>query len=529
MIPAGGYPEYRAPRGNGEILCIPNHAELPRLVERNRHQAEWAKIDGFGRSLAEVALSARREMLSAAVAYTNQYTDPVESPDAHRPLIVTGHQPELFHPGVWLKNFEAARLAETCGGTAVNLIIDSDLCRWPATRVPTGTAQSLRTEMVPYDRASEELPFEERAIVDQAIWLSFGQRVLESIRPLVMEPLIESWWSDVIKAGERTANLGRAISQARHQLERRWGLRGLELPQSQVCQTQAFYSFAYQLISRASEFRAAYNKALGHYRAAHGIKNHAQPVPNLAESEGWTELPFWIWHTARPLRKGAFVRTSAGGLEISDRHGFAARLSTQPEVALEELAVLQTQGHKLRTRALTTTLFARLLLADLFVHGIGGAKYDQVTDEICGSFFGITLPAHATISGTLRLPISPPATSSRPIAELRRELREYEFHPEKHRDKMLFSQAQAHQVEPIIANKKKWIDTPLTPQNATMRHQAIVEANRKLQEFLNKRRRDVEHEIKVAREAGVQERLRTWREYACCLYPETLLRSFVGT
>ena len=45
------------------------------------------------------------------------------------------------------------------------------------------------------------------------------------------------------------------------------------------------------------------------------------------------------------------------------------------------LAELSSRGIKLRTRALTTTLFARLVLSDMFLHGIGGAKYDQVTDR----------------------------------------------------------------------------------------------------------------------------------------------------
>ena len=36
----------------------------------------------------------------------------------------------------------------------------------------------------------------------------------------------------------------------------------------------------------------------------------------------------------------------------------------------------------LRPRALTLTLFARLCVADFFIHGIGGGKYDEVTDRI---------------------------------------------------------------------------------------------------------------------------------------------------
>ncbi len=33
-------------------------------------------------------------------------------------------------------------------------------------------------------------------------------------------------------------------------------------------------------------------------------------------------------------------------------------------------------------RALTTTLFLRTFIADLFIHGIGGGQYDRLTDRI---------------------------------------------------------------------------------------------------------------------------------------------------
>ena len=53
---------------------------------------------------------------------------------------------------------------------------------------------------------------------------------------------------------------------------------------------------------------------------------------------------------------------------------------------------LEAEGFKVRTRALTTTLFARLFLADLFIHGIGGAKYDELTDAILRRFYGFEPP-----------------------------------------------------------------------------------------------------------------------------------------
>ena len=45
-------------------------------------------------------------------------------------------------------------------------------------------------------------------------------------------------------------------------------------------------------------------------------------------------------------------------------------------------------------------MFARLAVADLFIHGIGGAKYDELTDAIGERFFGIQLRPYMVVSGT---------------------------------------------------------------------------------------------------------------------------------
>ncbi len=56
--------------------------------------------------------------------------------------------------------------------------------------------------------------------------------------------------------------------------------------------------------------------------------------------------------------------------------------------AVERLHELAGPAVRLRTRALTTTLFSRFLLGDLFIHGIGGAKYDELGDEIARASSG---------------------------------------------------------------------------------------------------------------------------------------------
>ena len=76
---------------------------------------------------------------------------------AAAPLVLSGHQPELVHPGVWYKNFLLGQLAERVGGVGIHLLIDSDLCRVASIRVPTGTPDEPRVESVPLDQPAAEV------------------------------------------------------------------------------------------------------------------------------------------------------------------------------------------------------------------------------------------------------------------------------------------------------------------------------------------------------------------------------------
>ena len=87
-------------------------------------------------------------------------------------------------------------------------------------------------------------------------------------------------------------------------------------------------------------------------------------------------------------------------------------------------------GIYIRTRALMTSLILRLLASDLFVHGLGGSLYDQMTDRWIRGWLGVELPVSMTCSMTARLPLPKPRHTSREINQLRIELRKIQWHGE---------------------------------------------------------------------------------------------------
>ena len=204
--------------------------------------------------------------------------------------------------------------------------------------------------------------------------------------------------------------MGACLAQARHAIEGEWGGRTLEIPQSAICDAPAYRWFLCHLLDELPRFRRDYNEVVRQYRTIHRIRNAAHPVPDLAEQDGWLEAPFWIWQTVDPRRQRLFARRVGKTVLLTDRRGLEISLPLSPGGdALGAVGALDdwaAKGVRIRSRALITTMWARLALGDLFVHGIGGAKYDQVTDALIWRFFGAAPPGFLAVSGTLHLPVA---------------------------------------------------------------------------------------------------------------------------
>lgn len=515
MTPAarGAYRRYRAPAEDGAALVDPAWSTLlAQLRESASAARDRQRVRFGGVPIADLMGPARDALLAAAAAYTPPGEPPAAGVAAAGPVVVSGHQPELFHPGVWFKNFALDALAKASGGVGVHLLIDSDLCRTTTVRAPTGSVDEPRSEAVAYDARREPVPHEERRLADPAVFEAFAVRAAETVAPFVDEPLAPRCWDAAVAAAGRADRLGEAVSAARHAIERGAGCATLELPFSRVCDTAPFRRFVAELVGRADDFRAAYNASLADYRAAHKLRSAAQPLPDLAAAGGAVETAFWCWRDADTTRRPLLARRLAGRVEVGDGASWFA-LPADAGDAADRLAELRAAGWKIRSRALATTLFCRWVLADLFLHGIGGAKYDQVTDAFSHRFFGAAPPPHATLTATLRLPIAegrPPVDDE---AALRRELRDLRFHPER------FADGGDEHARRFVAEKAAAVATPKTPATAAVRHRRIVAANEALAATLDGRRRRLLDRLASADRRRRAADVLDSREYSFCLFP----------
>ncbi|MEN6405411.1 MAG: glycosyltransferase family 2 protein [Thermoguttaceae bacterium] len=503
------------------VLVDPPWDRVAELVAENRRILRENTCDIAGRSLVSVSQQARAELLAAARQWTGTYQNVDDSsPDPDAPIFLSGHQPTMYHPGVWFKNYALDRLAKLHGATAVNLVIDGDVPTDLSLPVIGGTPDDPQVARVAFDRAEPNVSFECREIEDREQFATFGRRVIQQLGGLVSEPLMVRYWPLALARARQTDNLGACLAQARHQLEASlWDARTLETPQSAMCSGRAFGWFLADLLNRLPKFHAIYNQALREYRHVYRVRSHSHPAAELAADGPWLESPLWVSTGDDPRRRRLFVRRSGNELVLADRQSFEACVPTDDR-AVERFWELQHSGVRIRTRAMLTTFWARLVLGDLFIHGIGGAKYDRMTDRLFERFLGIRPPRYLTVSGTWRLPIACEPVDPDAARTLERQLRELTYHPER------FLEA-AVACDGAAAAKRQWIETSPTRENAKQRCLAIRHQNAEMQPQVAPLRIELERRLADAERRLRAERILRSREYAFCLFPAEDLKGFL--
>jgi hypothetical protein len=501
----------RAPAQDGAVVAQPPLHEVGALLAVNRQRL--AALEGDTRARA------RHEVLEAARRYLAGRGEPLP-PAGPAALLMAGHQPELFHPGVWAKNFALAGLARAHSATALNLIVDNDTMKSTGLRLPAPPDDRVpypHLATVLFDQRRGEPPWEERGVLDPELFAGFAERAGAVLRPWGYVPLLGPFWEEVQRQPGPT--LGERFAGARRALERSWGCHNLELPLSAVCRTEAFARFACSLVLEAGRLREVYNAGVRAYRARHRVRSHNHPVPDLAAEDGWVELPLWGWRAGQQRRGRLFARLSPSRIELRAGADAWPALPRAGDL-VGPWRELEGRGLKVRSRALTTTLFARLFVGDLFLHGIGGGKYDELTDELMRRFYGVGPPEIVMLSATRWLPLPAAPVGPADRRQLARNLRDLRYNPQR------YLGPEAGLVE-LQRAKQALIDSaPADAAGRRERFRALRALNERLREPLAPREEEARRALEeIERQLAGNAVLRR-RDYAFCLYPEEALRPF---
>ncbi len=350
-----------------------------------------------------------------------------------KPIIASGHQVIFFHPGILSKETLAADLAGE-SGTAVTVVLDNDpgelffsypVFRPAPRRVLNQNMHEIRVEKLSLSLGRFFMDHNPINRTRGELWKKLISTMPGHFHDFLPENIIsqlEGSFQAFMKLTEENPEMDLVdyVTHAR--------LIDPSLQPHSVCpvrvsslvKTRAWQNFCRLILEDQERFRAVYNESIEAYRREHHIKNHAQPVPNLSEGE----LPFWIYYPQN--------NTDTTGPTESP-YGF----SGSREKAYVNLWQPEKQNSPdapaLLPRAVTLSLFLRLFLSDLFIHGLGGQKYDQVTNRIMTRFFEAEPTGFLVKTQTLKLPVIP----NSPLEQVQEMLsektwrlryREFEYH-----------------------------------------------------------------------------------------------------
>ncbi|MFQ5807074.1 MAG: hypothetical protein ACE5I3_11560, partial [Phycisphaerae bacterium] len=287
------------------------------------------------------------------------------------PVIVTGHQAEFCHAGVFAKTIAADALAAKSDGSRVFLTVDTDVPKATRLAVPYVERGEVRRAFVPIPGGDPQLAMEWQPRVPVAWWRDFFERVAKLAGG--DDTLLRSYADGVFSGQRDTLDVNGAMQQGYAAVEQSLGLAGTaNVRTSQLSATPEFRAFVAHLMQNAAGFAEHYNAAQRAYRSRRHERNPRRPAPLLALNGDRVELPFWVGRARQPRRR----LSVAAGNEFVELFADDEPIGCEPLSRLRHAANLaggfriEAEGWHLRPRALTLSAFARLFLSDTFVHGI---------------------------------------------------------------------------------------------------------------------------------------------------------------
>ncbi len=386
--PADRYDRWKAPAEDGQVLIWPPPTGL--LAQADENHRRLAAADSI--QLQNVPISEARRAMRTSIGH-----------DDARPLFATGHQTELYHPGVWVKDALIDAAAKRAGGDAYHFAVDTDTPKHLHVRWPGGAAP-LTDNAVESAEWSGQLKPPSPEHLDR-----IAERFGATATAWDFRPLVPDFIQDLRRLSTGAKDLPSALTGALHEIDHRLGLRQRTLLVSPICCSEPYLLFVHHVCARADYFARDYNLSLEEYRTRNKIRSPGRPMPDLKCTRDGCEVPFWLDHLATGARSRATVAKVEGGfalkLENGDSFFFDAKADGWTATG-RLLAWLRDRQIRLSPRALTLTAVLRLLAADQFVHGIGGGQYDQVLDGLIARHFRLDPPRFSVTTATLYFPLA---------------------------------------------------------------------------------------------------------------------------
>jgi hypothetical protein len=398
-------------------------------------------------------------------------------------LIATGHQAQLWHPGILIKDIALSLTAQKLGTQRLHLIVDQDaneawrldvpfvdgdelkvkavLLAYQKTGVPTGSQPPARVSQI--QERLVGLDSQLTGVLERALNKLPGCETLAEQIAVVLARLKKTYAGDV------------PVMMASD-------LAGLDIYESIVS----------RMLADAHRCASLYNRAVAEFPGA-GM------TPMVVGRE-LVELPMWAvrWNESR---QRVFV-------DLTD---------SVPMFVYDDGEPIDRETVTLLPRALMLTAVMRGYLCDLFIHGTGGLVYDKVTDAWWNAWAGETLSPMAGVTADVFLALGAPVADR---AELDRAVW-YRHHLPHNLDRVLGLDGQAAQ------RKRKILEHMNDDHDKARRRAAFGELhqiNRDLAEQHPQAVVSAQQKLHLAQVGVINARTSARRDWCFALYPPENLR-----
>lgn len=302
-----------------------------------------------------------------------------------KPIIATGHQPTLWHPGILAKYLAADVFAKHVSGSTLNVVVEHNPVQPTGIDLPIQHGQALQVTRLNLDdrSAANTTPPNRLAALDvkdvagplvkQADALGVAGQMSEGLHRLAQA--YQSAGPHKHLAAQTSAVLDELMRPTLYQPMQTLPTSALVTPR-----------FVDRLLQDPLGCASSYNRAAQAYPEA-GIRplyvgRDVVEAPLWAQSDGvCTPVFIDLGDNRKPL-----LFTQGQTLDLTG------------DDALQYL----------RPRAVTLSAIMRSELCDLFIHGIGGGVYDQVTEQWWHDWANEDLAPMAVVSADDYLPFDVP-------------------------------------------------------------------------------------------------------------------------
>lgn len=376
------------------IFTRPDFKNWPFLLRKNRDLL--AAVDNRNTS--------RSELVNTAAEYTNRIGLPIPHLKSATDIIVTGHQPNWHHCGIFAKNVITDRFARQVNGTAVQLVLDHDICNTSIFLPESDNDGLLLFRTISLEKKHQDIPLESRPVPSKEQLRKFIDCVLKISKGSFCSDIWHQELHHILESAVLCRNVADLITLLQTRLNHAFGLEIIYLPVSLMSQSDSFIEFVCSVICDALSFVRIYNKAIKKKRQADNLKpNQTIRILKTDYLNNIIELPFWL--VSQTGKRGSlYVGINERSISIGTADKIVGTIDSSGDKKQQLLEILKKTKCVIRPKAVTLTLFTRLYLADLFVHGIGAGNYEYITDYLIKDYYRISKMDFGVATATMTLP-----------------------------------------------------------------------------------------------------------------------------